>query len=244
MKKHSFRQFPKALAAIFTLFLLLSLLMVPTVFAAEPGTESGEESVEDGDEDDDEEEEFPLLPVILLAAAALLAIIIIVLLMRRRKKAADKIIDQAYENKNNASYGSNYNSFGEAKTVGFDEAAAGQHDFRTMPDDDDETVYMKTNAPVLILTDIDDPGISHRCTINGSFIIGRGSDPSLQLALSDKSVSHKHCRISVSGQDLFIVDTDSKNGTYVDGISAARPIALTDGSTLKLGDRIFKVSIR
>jgi DNA-binding NtrC family response regulator len=49
----------------------------------------------------------------------------------------------------------------------------------------------------------------------GLVVIGRG--PEADLELSDPSVSRKHARVLVSGDEVRIVDLDSHNGTLVNG---------------------------
>lgn len=71
------------------------------------------------------------------------------------------------------------------------------------------------NVPGASLTIIegDSQGI-HRKLKEDKLVIGRrGAD----LALEDKAVSRRHCRIEKRGEAWFVIDLDSKNGTLVNG---------------------------
>lgn len=62
------------------------------------------------------------------------------------------------------------------------------------------------------------------------FRIGRGSDNDFQLI--DTTVSHMHAKLMLIGDALYIEDTGSTNGTYVNG-------TLTKRESLKSGDVVM-----
>jgi pSer/pThr/pTyr-binding forkhead associated (FHA) protein len=66
----------------------------------------------------------------------------------------------------------------------------------------------------------------------GSYTIGRrtGND----LSISDKSISRKHCRIDFDGENFWLIDCGSHNGTYVNGRRVSRCM-LYDGDLIRLG---------
>jgi transcriptional regulator with GAF, ATPase, and Fis domain len=75
--------------------------------------------------------------------------------------------------------------------------------------------------------------------------IGRGSDrraersgAELHVRVPDRWMSSKHARIEHSFGRWVLVDTDSKNGTIVDGITTRRAV-LGDGSLIELGHTLF-----
>ena len=49
------------------------------------------------------------------------------------------------------------------------------------------------------------------------------------------SVSRRHARIVVSGQDAVLEDLGSRNGTYLDGEKIAAPSPLADGDEIRVG---------
>ena len=65
------------------------------------------------------------------------------------------------------------------------------------------------------------------------FTIGRDRDCSLKLR--SNGVSRHHARLNVSGDMLWIRDTGSTNGTFLNGKSIAESKALTIGDILHIG---------
>jgi DNA-binding NtrC family response regulator len=75
--------------------------------------------------------------------------------------------------------------------------------------------------------------------------LGRGADRKAELAgteatvrVPDKWMSSRHARIEPSFGRWVLTDTESKNGTMVDGHATKRAV-LTDGSLIELGHTIF-----
>lgn len=75
--------------------------------------------------------------------------------------------------------------------------------------------------------------IGTACPLAGSeLIIGRES--SSQLCLADPVVSRKHCAIQQNSLGFEVVDLDSHNGTFVNGIPVKRK-ELKHGDTIRVG---------
>jgi pSer/pThr/pTyr-binding forkhead associated (FHA) protein len=57
--------------------------------------------------------------------------------------------------------------------------------------------------------------------------VGRGTDN--DVALADKSVSSAHAKLQRRANDWYVVDAESRNGTYVDGqrVSGERKLPAT-----------------
>src|SRR5450432_105362 len=75
--------------------------------------------------------------------------------------------------------------------------------------------------------------------------LGRGADrraekagTELTIRVPDKWMSSKHARIEPSFGRWMLVDTESKNGSIVDGHTTKRAV-LTDGSIIELGHTLF-----
>src|SRR5262249_18405804 len=65
-----------------------------------------------------------------------------------------------------------------------------------------------------------------------------GREPSNQFHPNDLALSRRHCRIAVGPDRVTVVDLDSLNGTFVNGV-AVKERALEHGDHLKLGESIF-----
>src|SRR5664279_1489932 len=69
-----------------------------------------------------------------------------------------------------------------------------------------------------------------RAVTNGELSLGR--DPANQVMVGEAAVSRKHCSINEFSSGVFeIVDLDSHNGTFVNGVKATRMV-------IRHGDRI------
>jgi transcriptional regulator with GAF, ATPase, and Fis domain len=64
--------------------------------------------------------------------------------------------------------------------------------------------------------------------------LGVGRDPANHLCLADRAVSRKHFTISESDAGFHLVDLDSHNGTFVNGIPVRRKL-LAHGDTIRVG---------
>ena len=69
--------------------------------------------------------------------------------------------------------------------------------------------------------------------VDGLLSIGR--DESCQLRLIDSAVSRRHCTIQQNGLEFQLVDLDSRNGTFVNGIPIRRRM-IDHGDTIRIGN--------
>ncbi len=74
---------------------------------------------------------------------------------------------------------------------------------------------------------------------NKSFGIGR--DKSNQIIVADAKVSRFHALVTFENEEAFIRDTDSSNGTFVNGkqIITQRKVKLADGDKIKVGTTVI-----
>jgi pSer/pThr/pTyr-binding forkhead associated (FHA) protein len=73
------------------------------------------------------------------------------------------------------------------------------------------------------------------------FVVGRHPECSCRLA--DRTVSRYHCSFFVQGDQVWVQDMNSCNGTYVNGRLALLPHALHDGDSLRVAALMFRVSL-
>lgn len=79
--------------------------------------------------------------------------------------------------------------------------------------------------------------------VAGENVVGRepaanirvGLDPAADLRTDPAGVSRRHAKIVVADDVATLHDLSSKNGTFVDGVRVTSPVALTDGSQVRLG---------
>ena len=73
--------------------------------------------------------------------------------------------------------------------------------------------------------------------LEGSLTIGRV--PPCDLLLETAEVSRAHCRIDVAGDEVFVTDLKSTNGTIVDNQRIEDKVELAHGATLQVGSYVM-----
>ncbi len=75
--------------------------------------------------------------------------------------------------------------------------------------------------------------------VNGPVIVGRS--PGADIVIGAGYVSARHARFSLMGQNLFVEDLGSTNGTAVNGQRIAEPTALRNKDVVTIGDVAIRV---
>ncbi len=70
-------------------------------------------------------------------------------------------------------------------------------------------------------------------------LIGRGPDAAIRL--DDDYASTRHARIAASGDQWFVEDLGSTNGTYLGATRITQPTTVTVGSQIRIGRTILEV---
>lgn len=70
-------------------------------------------------------------------------------------------------------------------------------------------------------------------------LIGRGPDAAIRL--DDDYVSTRHARIAASGDQWFVEDLGSTNGTYVGSARITQPTTLTLGTQVRIGKTVVEL---
>jgi pSer/pThr/pTyr-binding forkhead associated (FHA) protein len=70
-------------------------------------------------------------------------------------------------------------------------------------------------------------------------LIGRGPDAAIRL--DDDYVSTRHARIASSGDQWFVEDLGSTNGTYVGATRINQPTAIAIGTKVRIGKTILEL---
>ena len=74
---------------------------------------------------------------------------------------------------------------------------------------------------------------------NAPLLIGRGTDAAIRL--DDDYVSTRHARIVSNGDQWFVEDLGSTNGTYVGSRRITQPTALGVGSQVRIGKTVLEL---
>lgn len=75
--------------------------------------------------------------------------------------------------------------------------------------------------------------------------IGRDKETNDYVVLGNKYIGHKHCHIITRGEEYFIVDDNSMNHTYVDGVllEPNTEFKLSHGKIIKLANEEFEFKL-
>jgi len=84
----------------------------------------------------------------------------------------------------------------------------------------------------LVFIDKNFAGQSYPLLLDRTFV-GRGEHNT--LVLRDDSVSSRHCEILLHGAEVIVVDLDSRNGTYVNGVRLNKQSGVLSGQTIRFG---------
>ena len=78
-----------------------------------------------------------------------------------------------------------------------------------------------------------------KVTVRGPIIVGRA--PGADIVIGASYVSARHARFSLMGNNLFVEDMGSRNGTAVNGRRIVEPVALQNGAVISVGDVAIRV---
>ena len=70
-------------------------------------------------------------------------------------------------------------------------------------------------------------------------LVGRGTDAAIRL--DDDYVSTRHARIAASGDQWFVEDLGSTNGTYVGTVRITQPTTITLGTQVRIGKTVLEL---
>ncbi|MFC7358926.1 FHA domain-containing protein FhaB/FipA [Nocardioides astragali] len=97
----------------------------------------------------------------------------------------------------------------------------------------------RRGAPThLVVVEGENPGTRAELA-DAPLLIGRGSDAAIKL--DDDYVSTRHARIAASGDEWFVEDLGSTNGTYVGPVRITQPTTIGVGVQVRVGKTILEL---
>src|SRR5436189_5341080 len=95
----------------------------------------------------------------------------------------------------------------------------------------------RKGSPTHVLV-VDGANKGERADLAGApILIGRGPDAAIRL--DDDYVSTRHARIAASGDQWFVEDLGSTNGTYIGNVRITQPTTLTLGTPVRVGQTVI-----
>lgn len=178
----------------------------------------------------------PFLIIGFIVVVVIAIIIVVILLLKKNKKK-----EPEFESIDDSLLKELQSSAGKA-----DEKTEIMDSFQGRSSDDGKTVMIWNQNVTyqVVLTDVNSPARSFQVPLNQSVIVGRKSGI-CDIALEyEKSVSGKHCEISVRNGKFYIKDLQSSNGTCVNGSKILAETEIFSGNTLKLGRLEMRFEVR
>ena len=83
------------------------------------------------------------------------------------------------------------------------------------------------------------PNAGQTADLGAPILIGRGTDAAIRL--DDDYVSTRHARIAASGDQWFVEDLGSTNGTYVGTVRITQPTTISLGTKIRIGKTILEL---
>jgi len=97
----------------------------------------------------------------------------------------------------------------------------------------------RRGAPThLVVVDGENAGVRAELA-DAPLLIGRGSDAAIKL--DDDYVSTRHARVAASGDEWFVEDLGSTNGTYVGPVRITQPTTIGPGVQVRVGKTILEL---
>ena len=97
----------------------------------------------------------------------------------------------------------------------------------------------RRGAPThLLVVEGENPGVRAELA-DAPLLIGRGSDAAIKL--DDDYVSTRHARVAASGDEWFVEDLGSTNGTYVGPVRITQPTTIGLGVQVRVGKTILEL---
>ena len=117
--------------------------------------------------------------------------------------------------------------------------AAGREAPRSKPKKGSKPPAKRRGSPTHVLV-VDGANSGERADLaKAPILIGRGSDAAIRL--DDDYVSTRHARIASSGDQWFVEDLGSTNGTYIGSARITQPTTLTLGTQVRIGKTILEL---
>ena len=95
----------------------------------------------------------------------------------------------------------------------------------------------------IVLEDCSDPTRLYRAVCDDSLVVGRSENLCDIVIGNDDSVSGRHCELSLRGDNWYIRDLRSSNGTRVNAQKVFQELLLKNGDIIKLGQSALQVRI-
>ena len=177
-----------------------------------------------------------IIPVFMLIVSVLVALGV-VMIIRKRCEKRRKDIGISFRSKNIQD-----DEWDDTENIFMDDYSS----TRNLVDDDCEPTRLLSEDSIgrnIVLEDCNDPTRLFRASCIDKLVVGRSKSNCDVVVDYDDSVSGKHCEISVKGNEWYVRDLQSSNGTRVNQQKVFQELLLKSGDILQLGQLSLYVRV-
>lgn len=108
----------------------------------------------------------------------------------------------------------------------------------------EETVLLPPRR-ILVVVNAENPQVRYQATIEDKVTIGRARTCDIVIG-GERAISRTHCRVILKGDQLYIEDANSSNGTYHQNmrIPGGQQVPFCSGDLFRLGEREYKIELK
>lgn len=99
----------------------------------------------------------------------------------------------------------------------------------------------KVNLAKIVLINTTDSNKKYEAFISDFVLIGQ--QPGVDIVIDDSTVSREHCKIIAKGDQLYLEDCASTNGTVYEGVEVTGQIPISNGGIIEIGRHKYMLMI-
>lgn len=112
--------------------------------------------------------------------------------------------------------------------------------------DKEQVIEKPSDKKELIFTKIENnqEEESFRIILEESLSIGRGINKNDWVIANDQTISQKHCKLYRERDEVYIMDLNTTNGTFVNKKRITKPVVMNNQDRIRMGVSEYRITIR
>lgn len=112
--------------------------------------------------------------------------------------------------------------------------------------DKEQVIEKPSDKKELIFTKIENnqEEESFRIILEESLSIGRGINKNDWVIANDQTISQKHCKLYRERAEVYIMDLNTTNGTFVNKKRITKPVVMNNQDRIRMGVSEYRITIR
>lgn len=112
--------------------------------------------------------------------------------------------------------------------------------------DKEQVIETPSDKKELIFTKIENnqEEESFRIILEESLSIGRGINKNDWVIANDQTISQKHCKLYRERDEVYIMDLNTTNGTFVNKKRITKPVVMNNQDRIRMGVSEYRITIR